>query len=307
MARLRHLVEYAAGRSALLLVNLLPERLAYAVVGGVGRLYCRCSKRRQHIALRLLRNAYPGRADAELLRLARIATGNIFKVSLDMVRVIPLLQKGRLMERIDFSSWQDRPQPPFLALTPHLGSWEVAALFMGLLFGEAHAVVRVFKNPLLQAFLERSRARCNLHLHPRRGGVRGLARALHEGHVGLLAVDQNQRLRGVFVPFFGELASSERAAATLALRRGYPIQVGTALRVGGGLRFRIQMSQPFVVEPSGDAERDVERVVAEVNRRLEHHILSAPEQYLWIHDRYRTRPPDPTRPDVSEHQHDPAT
>lgn len=308
---LRHRVEYAVARSALFVVNLLPERLAYALVGGVGRLFFRCSKRRQRIALRILRNAYPGRPDAELLRLGRISTGNVFKVSLDMLRVIPLLQKGRFLDCVDTSEWRrEGLRPPFLGLTAHLGSWEAAGLAFGLVFGESHVVGRIQKNPLLQAFIERSRGLGNLYVHPRRGGIRGLVRALNEGHVGMQVVDQNQRLRGIFVPFFGELASTERAAATLALRHGYPIVVGTALRVGGGLRFRMQTCEPFVVEPTGDREADIKRVVVEVNRRLEHLILSAPEQYLWIHDRYRTRPDpaaaDGANPEAPEHD-DPAS
>jgi KDO2-lipid IV(A) lauroyltransferase len=293
--KLRHRVEYAAGRCALLVVNLLPERLAYAACGALGRLYFRCSRRRQRIALRVLGNAFPDASEAERLRLARVATGNVFKVVLDTVRVIPLLEKGRLLERVDTSEFRAKaPPPPFLGLTAHHGSWEIAAIVSGLLFGEAHGVARVFKNPLLQAFILRNRRRAGLHIHPRRGGVRDLARALQRGCVGLQVVDQNQRLRGVFAPFFGELASTERAAATLAVRHGYPIVVGSALRAGPGLRFRMRISEPFRPTATGDREKDVERAVCEVNRRLEDHILAAPEQYLWIHDRYRTRPPPET-------------
>ena len=151
-------------------------------------------------------------------------------------------------------------------------------------------VVQSFKNPLQQRYITESRAKVGLHLHPRRGGIRGLARALARGCVGLQAVDQNQRRRGVFVPFFGRLASTERSAATLAVRKGYPIMVGSCRRVGRGFRFKTHIDALIYGEATGDTEADVERLVRRINERLEQHILAAPEQYLWIHNRYRTRP-----------------
>ena len=94
-------------------------------------------------------------------------------------------------------------------------------------------------------------------------------------------------MRGVFVPFFGELASTERSGVTLALRHGCPIVVGRCERVGKRFRFRMVFSEAFHPEATGDREEDVRRAAAEVNRRLEEHILACPDQYVWIHDRYR--------------------
>ena len=289
--RARWVAEYVAGRAALGAVSMLPERLAYAAAAGLGRLFFRCSKRRQACALRILRNALPEADDRERLRLARIATGNVFKVTIDMVRVGPAIRRGRLHDAIDLGGVPaDVPDPPFLAVTAHLGSWEIAGIACAMLKGEAHAIARVFKNPLLQRWLLASREQAGLFIHPKRGGIRGLAAALERGCVGMQVVDQHQRLRGVRVPFFGQLASTERSAAALSLRKGYPIVVGAAVRVGAGFRFKLLSDSPLRVVPSGDHEADVKRVAAEVNRRLERLILAHPEQYLWIHDRYRDAP-----------------
>ena len=127
----------------------------------------------------------------------------------------------------------------------------------------------------------------------RRGGIRGLARALKQGALGLQAVDQNQRLRGVYVPFFGKLASTERAAATLAVRQGYPVAISSCVRIGKGFRFRIQLHEVIqVTVPANkeDVAAHVIQLVLRINQRLEKAILTYPEQYLWIHDRYRTQP-----------------
>lgn len=290
--RFKHRAEYAALRTVMFCAGLLPEGIAYRCAAGLGRLFFRCSKRRQKIALRMLRNAYPERKDADLLRLGRVATGNMFKVGLDMLRLGKCLESDTFRRRLDTEEFERTiPAPPFLGVTAHLGSWEVGGAGMSMCVGGADVVVQTFKNPLVQGFLERSRARANLRLHPRRGGIRGLARALEAGRVGLQAVDQNQRLRGIFVPFFGEIASTERAAATLALRKGYPVCVGCAVRTGVGFRFRLFTFPPIRPVSTGDREADIESLVREINARLEELVLRHPEQYLWIHDRYKTRPP----------------
>lgn len=287
------MLEYAAGRVALFVVNLLPERPAYAIAAGLGQLFFRCSRRRQRYALHFLRNAYGAApSDVELLAVARQATGNIFKVVLDTVRVIPVIRRGQLRDYVDLSAYPN-VAPPYIAVTPHLGSWEIAGIACATLHGEAHAIAKVFKNPLLQRFILSNRQRAGLYIHPKRGGIRALSRALDRGCIGLQVVDQHQRLRGVQVPFFGEMASTERSAAVLSLRRGYPIVVGAAVRVGPGFRFKMLALPPLHTESSDDPEADVARIATEVNRRLETLILAHANQYLWIHNRYRTQSTTP--------------
>lgn len=286
---LRHRIEYALARILLFAVGLLPQRLSYGLAGATGRLYFRCSSRRRACALRFLRFAYPDETDDRvLLALARRATGQIFKIPLDMVGVTRAIRRGKLEKFLDLSQARSVMAPaPFMGITPHLGSWEMGAVSVAHLYGQAHVIVRTFRNPLLTEFIAENRRLAGLHLHPRRGGVRGLAAAMRNGSVGLQAADQYQRMRAVRVPFFGEMASTERSSVTLALREGYPIVVGRCERVGPGFRFRVIFSDPFRPEVTGDHEEDVRRAAAEVNRRMEEHILACPDQYLWIHDRYR--------------------
>ena len=287
--RLHHWLVYLLGRAAIGLAARLPQGLGYGTAALLGRLFFRCSRRRRRCALRFLRFAFPERTDADLLCLGRTATGNVFKVPLDMARLTRLLARGGdIREVVDVSALDGLlPEKPYMALTAHLGSWEVAAVTMAQLSQEGHGVARVFKNPLLQRWILANRQRGGLHVHPRRGGIRDLAVAVARGAVGLQVVDQHQRLRGVVAPFFGQPASCERAAASLALRHGYPIVVGYAQRVGQGFRFRMVSHPPFVPLQTGDRMADLQQVVSEVNRRLEQQIRGCPEQYLWIHDRYR--------------------
>jgi KDO2-lipid IV(A) lauroyltransferase len=285
---LRYRLEYYFARIVLFSVNLLPEFLSYRLADVSGRLFFRFSKRRRLLALRILRNAYPGQDDRTLLALGRRATGNMFKMPLDMVRVTTAIRRGRLAEVIDMSEAKLLvPPAPFIGMTGHVGSWETGAVAMAHLSHEAHAIVRTFRNPLLTRFVFDNRRLAGLHLHSHRGGIRGMAAAVRRGCVVLQAADQRRRTRGVWVPFFGELASTDRSGVTLALRQGCPILVGRCERIGMGFRFRMVFSKPFHPEVTGDRAEDVRRAATEVNRRLEEHILACPDQYVWIHDRYR--------------------
>jgi Kdo2-lipid IVA lauroyltransferase/acyltransferase len=287
--RYRDRVVYWLGRSAIFVAAAMPQWLGYGLAAGLGRLYFRCSRRRRACALRFLGAAFPDRSERQLLRLGRIATGNVFKVPLDMAKLTRLLTRGGdIRSVVDVTPLAGMlPAPPYLAVTAHLGSWEVAAVTMAQIAGVGHGVARVFRNPLLQRWILHNRRRGGLHIHPRRGGIKQLAAALHGGAVGLQVVDQHQRLRGVTAPFFGRPASCERAAATLALRMRLPLVVGGAVRTGRGFRFRMVSEPAFVPPSTGDREADLRAAVAQVNERLERMIKAWPEQYLWIHDRYR--------------------
>ncbi len=276
-------------RALFAIVGALPERLAYGLAGATGRLFFRLAPRRQALALRFLRQAFGNDpSDAELLRLGRVATGNIFKVGLDSVRLIPLARRGRLFERIDMgSTLKDLPKPPFLVVSAHLGCWEGGAIAMATIFGQVHAVAKSARNPLLDRWLVENRRRAGLHVHPRRGGIKLIARGLAAGGIAAMIVDQNQRLRPVVAPFFGAPARCERSTAKLALRLRCPVVIAAMLRVGPALRFRFLVLPPLHLANTGDPAHDVVEGITRINRDLETVIRMAPDQYLWLHDRYR--------------------
>lgn len=289
-------VAYGLERLLIAGVSLLPELVSYGIAHGLGRLYFRCARGRRRVALANLRRAYPGaKTDAELLAIASRATGNVFESFLDSVLLPATGARAHPATRIENPEWVQRiPKGPVLLLSAHLGSWEYAMVACALSGRPCHVVGRTVRNPLLAAHVFAVRESFGVRVYPRRGGFRSLTRGVLRGGIGIQAVDQNQRLRGVFAPWFGELASCERAAATLALRKRIPLVVGVCVRTHPSRRrFRVEIHEPFVPESTGDRDRDVLALVTRVNGLLEELILRFPDQYLWIHDRYRTRPPAP--------------
>lgn len=288
----RHRLAYVSLRAVVGGVALMPERIAYAIAGAVGRGFFRVSRTRRRLALRFLRQAFgPDVPERALMQIAARSTGNLFKVGLDAVRLPPLADRGRLLERVDVRDARARfPAAPFLAVTAHLGCWEAGVLTLSALGFEVHAVVKSARNPLIDRWMVDNRRRAGVFIHPRRGGIRTLARVLASGGVSAMVVDQNQRLRPVIAPFFGAPARCERSAAKLALRHGCPVVVAGVVRVGSGMRFRVVVTEPLILKRTGDPQRDLVAATTQINHRLEEMIRQAPDQYLWIHDRYRGAP-----------------
>jgi len=287
-------IVYCLARLVIGAAARVPQWLGYRVAAGIGRLWFRFDGRRRRYAVKFLQAAYPDLSEREHLRLGSCATASLFMVPLDMARLTRLLGRGRSIGDVVKC---DETAPlllalpkPFLVVTAHLGSWEVGAVWLAELLGGAHGIARLTKNPLLNDWMLGTRQQSGLRVHSRRGGLRGMARGMEEGYVGLQIIDQNQRLRGVYAPFFGKLASCERSAMSLALRKGYPVIVAAVLRRGYRFEFELVVSETFHPEATGDKQADLLAAVTRANRALEKLIRSAPEQYLWIHDRYRTQP-----------------
>jgi len=173
-----------------------------------------------------------------------------------------------------------------LLLTGHFGNWELLAAAHGLSGLPLSIVARPLDHPLLDNLAARFRRRSGAELIVKRQAVRDVLTALRRQRMVGILLDQNAtRAEGVFVPFFGSLASTSKGLALLALRTGAPV-VPVFLRREPGGRHCMEVSA--AVPPPEDGL--VTTYTATFNRVLEATIRRAPEQWLWMHDRWRTRP-----------------
>ncbi len=288
-------LDWATAQVLRLFLGLLagaPEGPAYGLASRAGGLFWRISPSRRRRALENLGLALGEKATPAL---ARASFGSLMKVALDFARLPRILDRGELRERVDFSLLdpllEEAGPGGVIFVTGHLGSWEVGGVALARARGELHVIARRVENPFLDRLVLQGRERAGLVVHPRRGGMRPLARALQEGKdVGVL-LDQNQRKRGIFVPVFGKPASTDRSAAALAFRLDRPVLVGFALRTGQGFRFR--MVPGGLLRPGREEResRDLAGFTRRVVAAMEEVIRRYPDQYLWLHNRYRTRPP----------------
>ena len=120
----------------------------------------------------------------------------------------------------------------------------------------------------------------------------GVLRALHDHELLVLPFDQNStRGLGVFVDFFGVAASTNSGIARLSRRTGAPVVPAFIVREGRTARHRVHVLPMMYVQRTGDAELDVRRATQEFSDVFESMVRQYPEQWLWLHKRWKTRPP----------------
>lgn len=144
-------------------------------------------------------------------------------------------------------------------------------------------------NPVVEYVVSRARGRLCRQLI-QRNEVKLLVRSLKQGHVIWNAPDQNtQRKKAVFVDFFGHKTSTTPVTARLAAISGATVVPFRTIRKSGGEGYRLEFEAPLAEFPTGDLIRDTQRTTD----IIAHWVEASPEQYLWIHRRFRTRP-DPS-------------
>ena len=170
--------------------------------------------------------------------------------------------------------------------TAHLGNWELSAFCHALLTEPMHVVVRPLDNPVIDEIVETRRSLSGNNLLSKRDFARSILHALRKNEpVGIL-VDQNSAVENaVFVPFFGKPACTNMTFARLAARSGAAVIPGFALWSEAEHKYILRFYP--LLEMSGDAEQDTLRIQASI----ENAVREYPGQWLWIHRRWKTRPP----------------
>jgi Kdo2-lipid IVA lauroyltransferase/acyltransferase len=290
-------------RSALLrlliaALGLIPLGPALALGGGLGRLAWLAGWKTRRRSLEHLADAFPERSEEERRRIAR-----------DM-----FVHMGRSAMELAAIRWFDRRLDGYVELadpellrqvmargrgmvfvTGHLGNWELLARRIARA-GVPNAVIA---KASWDAKLDQRVARFRSE-----GGVttlwredpdtgRAIIRTLRSGKALGLLIDQDTRVQGVFVPFFGRLAFTPRAAADFAIRFRAPVVVGSIHRKGQGSRdgHRVELVEiPFSEDPP-DREAEAVRLTAACTAALEAAIRLHPAEWVWMHERWHTRPP----------------
>jgi KDO2-lipid IV(A) lauroyltransferase len=172
-----------------------------------------------------------------------------------------------------------------LFATAHLGNWELSAFAHALLTEPMNVVVRPLDNPLIDSIVEKRRALSGNTLLSKRDFARSILHALRTNQpVGIL-VDQNSSAEnGAFVPFFGTPACTNLTFAKLAARSGATVIPGFAIWNEKERRYVLKFYPPVMI--TGDAVEDTRRI----QNAIEAAIRETPDQWLWIHRRWKTRP-----------------
>ena len=172
-----------------------------------------------------------------------------------------------------------------LVATAHLGNWELSAFTHALMTGPMHIVVRPLDNPRVDALVERRRGLSGNHIIRKKEAAREILRALSAGDAVGILIDQNAMpSEGVFIDFFGRKACAGTAFVKFAHHSGAAVVPGFALWSEREKRYVLHFLPE--VPMTGDVAMDTQRI----HSVLEAVIREHPDQWLWIHRRWKTQP-----------------
>ena len=285
------------GPLALLGVTLayLPWRAGLWVGRRLGDLAYRVLRGRRAVARENLERAFAReRSAAELDRLCRESFGHLGMTLVEACTFFfrpPSFLLSRVdVEGVDHLKAAAAHGRGILLLTAHLGNWELLAAAHVHTGYPLSVVVRPLDSAVLDRVVTHFRERGGVEVIPKRHALRGVRDALRRGRMVGILLDQNaSRREGVFVPFFGEPASTSKSLALLALWSGAPVvPVFIQRDTAGSHRVTIEPALP--PPETGDREKDVATLTAAFSRVVESRIRQSPEQWFWMHRRWRTRP-----------------
>ena len=179
---------------------------------------------------------------------------------------------------------------PLIMLTGHFGNWEMAGYLFGVFGFPPHSVARPLDNPYLDRFLRTFRERTGQRMIAKKGGYDEMLDVLRRGGVLSFLADQDAGERGMFVDFFGRPASTHKAIALLAIEHKAPVVVGYARRVGPGFRYEVGCTE--LIDPTEwtGTPDDARLLTQRYTAALEDIIRRDPDQYLWLHRRWKHQP-----------------
>jgi Kdo2-lipid IVA lauroyltransferase/acyltransferase len=275
------LVEYWIARAAIATVAVFPS-----LSNVIAKLLDRLVPRLRRIALQNLTMAgfsNPRQiADGIFLSIARLLATFARLPRLTPQNISSLIRYDGLE---NFESALARGRGVLVA-TAHLGNWELSAFAHAWMTAPMYIVVRPLDNPLLDIFVESYRALSGNHIIEKKDAARGILKALKVGDAVGILIDQNTTLdQGVFIDFFGTKACAGTAFAKLAHHSGAAVVPGFALWSHEEQRYILRFYPE--ISMSGDVVEDTQRI----HSQLESVIRQYPDQWLWIHRRWKTRPP----------------
>jgi len=290
----RHALEAAAAAAASAVVRRLPRSAVLAIGRRLGRLWAALDRRHLAIAADNLRQAFPDWEEAQVRATARGVYAHFATVLLDILwmegRPVEELLALADVEGLEHLTGALARGGGVVSPLAHLGNWELQGVATAPLTGPSAVVARPLDNPALDRRLVAFRASTGNIVIYKQKALSQVLKNLREGRTVGIVVDQNVQAKdGIFVRFFGRPASTTTVAAALALKTGCPIVPARCVLRSDG-RYRMVYGPPVEWSSSGRRGEDIARLTQDIASIIEGWVRETPEQWLWLHRRWKTRP-----------------
>jgi KDO2-lipid IV(A) lauroyltransferase len=293
--RARTYIEYAAAWAILKGVSLAPRAFALKAGQLVGSLAHALLPHLRHHAELNLRLAFPEMGEPERARIRRGAFRNLGRL-LGEISQFPRFNRKNISSIVTYDGLENYLNAVaegrgVILLTGHIGAWELSVYAHSIYGHPMSFLARRVDNPLVERLAESYRSRYGNRSIDKKGSVREVLKTLKSGGVvGILADLNASREEGVFCDFFGTQACATAGVATLALRTGAVVLPGYLIWDEKARVHRLRFEPPVETINTGNQKEDVFVNTARYTKVLESIIRRHPDQWLWIHRRWRTRP-----------------
>jgi KDO2-lipid IV(A) lauroyltransferase len=293
MSILRHSIEFHALQFLARLLRLLPRTASLAVGESLGHLVY-LLKIRTDVTRDNLRRAFPEQSVEEIEGIVLGCYKHFGALLAEFAR-LPLLRRENLDDFVetDDRSVLDESQARGkggIVVSGHLGNWELMGASTALLGYPVSYVVTDQQNPKVDRFMDQLRETAGICIIKRRDAIKGVIKAMKNNELVAILSDQDAHEAGAFVPFFGRPASTPRGAATFALRTDADLIFVESYRQDRG---KLKVIHEFMSLEDLPEDRDaaVHELTRRITARLEEAVRRHPEQWFWMHRRWKTSPP----------------
>jgi KDO2-lipid IV(A) lauroyltransferase len=292
---MRQRLEYALAWPFIKILGVLPRSLARAIGIGIGWVVYVLHVRLRQVGMRNLALAFPQKSAAER---GRILRGEFTSLGRQLAEVcqIPKYTPENVDQVVVYEGFENYERARargrgVLFLTAHFGGWELSAFTHSMHGHWMHVVVRPLDNPYLDRLIRNYRTMHGNKIVDKADFVRGLLAAMKAGEVVGILMDTNMTPpQGVFVDFFGIPACTASGLARIALRTDAAVVPGFTIWDPALRKYRLRFDPAVELIRTGHLEADIVANTRRFTKIIEDYVRQYPEQWLWVHRRWKTRP-----------------
>lgn len=294
--KMRQKMEFALVWLLVKLLGLPPRAVARAIGAGVGRLAFATIPRLRQVGMRNLAIAFPAKSVGEREQILRAMYQSLGWQLAEFCQM-PGYTLDRASGFLRYEGLENylearRRGKGVLVLTGHIGAWELSSFYHSLASYPMGMVIRRLDNPWVDRFVNRIRCLHGNRVLHKDDFARGLIAAMRAGEtVGVLMDTNMTPPQGVFVDFFGHAACTAAGVARVALRTGAAVLPGFLVWEQAEQRYVLHFEPALELTNTGEDENDAAANTQLFTGALENIIRRYPEQWLWVHRRWKTRPP----------------